>query len=152
MTGATVTISGNLTADPELRYTQNGIPVAGLTVAHTPRRLNRQTNEWEDAGDTLFLKVSAWRELGENTAASLSKGDAVLLIGRLTSRSYLTKPTDGSEPETRTVTECEADVIAIDLRRQTAASVMRIRRGGEPQAPVEEVWTPAAVTTATAAA
>jgi single-strand DNA-binding protein len=140
MTGATVTISGNLTADPELRYTQNGLPVASFTVAHTERRFNRQTNEWEDFGDTLFLRCSAWRELGENIAASLTKGAAVMMIGTLVSRSY---ETDAGEK--RTVTECRAEVVAVDLRRQTVASVMRIRKGGQPQEPVPDVWTPAAL-------
>src|SRR4051812_25061688 len=91
MSGAEITISGNITADPELRYTQNGIPVAGLTVAHTPRRLNQQTKEWEDAGETLFLRVSCWRDLGENVANSLRKGNAVVVVGRLISRSYETR-------------------------------------------------------------
>jgi single-strand DNA-binding protein len=147
MTGATVTTTGNLTADPELRYTREGVPVASFTVAITERRFNRQTNEWEDFGDTLFLRCSAWRELGENIAASLTKGTAVMMIGTLVSRSYET-----NEGEKRTVTECRAEVVAVDLRRQTVASVMRIRKGGAPQEPVPDVWTPAALDTLSTAA
>lgn len=124
MTGASITVSGNITADPELRYTQNGIPVASLTVAHTPRRLNRQTNQWEDAGETLFLRVSVWREQGENIAQSLHKGDAVLIIGSLVSRSYKTR-----EGEDRTSVECDADIVSIDLRRQRAQQVARVKSG-----------------------
>lgn len=127
MTGALVTIAGNLTADPELRYTQNGIPVADFTVAHTARRLNRQTNEWEDAGDTLFLRCSAWRELAENVAGSLRKGAAVFVEGNLEQRSY-----EDREGVTRTVIECRAAIVAVDLRKQSVTGVMRIRKGGMP--------------------
>jgi single-strand DNA-binding protein len=135
MTGAEVTISGNITSDPELRFTQNGVPVAGFNVAHTPRRLNRATGEWEDYGETLFLRVNVWREQGENIAASLHKGDAVLVIGRLVSRSYETK-----EGEKRTSVECDADIVSVDLRRARIDRAMRVRRGLE--AP-EQSWAPA---------
>lgn len=140
MTGAEVTVSGNITADPELRYTQNGIPVAQFNVAHTPRRLNRQTNEWEDAGDTLFLRVNVWRDQGENIAASLHKGDAVVVIGRLVSREWETR-----EGEKRTSVECEADIVSIDLRRARVERVQRIRRDDTPASTTDEPWaTPAA--------
>lgn len=134
MTGALVTIDGNITADPELRFTQNGIPVASFTVAHTARRLNRQSNEWEDYGDPLFLRVNVWREQGENVADTLSKGQAVLVIGRLVSRSYETR-----EGEKRTTVECDADIVSVDLRRQRAQSVRRVRAGESAAAP-EEPW------------
>lgn len=138
MAGATVTIAGNLTSAPELRYTQNGTPVASFTVAHTRRRLNRETNTWEDAGETLFLRCSAWMQLGENAAASLSKGDAVVVEGQLEQRSYET-----GEGEKRTVIECRVDVVAVDLRRQTVATVMRIVKGGGMPEPSDS-WDPAA--------
>lgn len=115
MTGATLTIQGRLTADPELRFTQAGVPVANFTVAHTHRKLDRSTNEWVDDGDTLFMRTTVWREHGENLAASLHKGDAVIVIGRLVSRSYETK-----EGEKRTVVELDAEVCAVDLRRARA--------------------------------
>lgn len=101
-----VTAEGRLTADPELRYTNNGIAVASLTVASGERRLNKQTNEWED-GDTTFLRCTVWRELAENVAASLHKGDAVIATGKLRQRSYETK-----EGEKRTSYEIDADTIA----------------------------------------
>lgn len=139
MSGATVTITGNITSDPELRYTQTGVPVANFTVAHTPRSKNPTTGEWEDSGDTLFLRVTAWRELAENVAASLSKGDAVMVIGLLGARTWQTK-----EGDNRTDVVCAADSVAVDLRRQTVGTVIRIRKGGQPQEPVQEVWSPAA--------
>lgn len=146
MAGALVTISGNITADPELRFTQNGIAVAGLTVAHTERRLNRQTNEWEDFGEPLFLRVNVWRDQGQNVAASLRKGDAVLVIGRLVSRSYQTR--DG---EDRTSTECEADIVSVDLRRARVERVQRVRRDAAPT-PADDAWTPSAEAPTAAAA
>jgi single-strand DNA-binding protein len=136
MTGALVTIDGNLTADPELRFTQNGISVVSFTVAHTPRKLDRATNEWKD-GDTVFLRCSVWRDQGENIAASLKKGNAVIVIGRLVQRKYQTR-----EGENREVTECEADIVSIDLRRQRVQQVARVRRDDAAPA-ADEPWTPA---------
>lgn len=133
MSSAEVTVAGNLTADPELRYTQDGTPVAGFTVAHTPRRLNRQTNEWEDAGDAVFLRVSVWREQGQNVAHSLRKGDPVIVIGRLVSRSW---EKDG---ETRHTMECQADIVSVDLRRARAERVARVRNGQAEQV-TDEPW------------
>lgn len=123
MLGANVTIAGNITAKPELRFTQDGKSVCSLTVAHTERRRNPTSGEWEDFGDPLFLRVSVWRDQAENVAASLNKGDAVLVFGRLVSRSFKTK-----EGEDRTVTECEAEIISVDLRRQRVQTVARLRR------------------------
>lgn len=151
MTGALVTIAGNLTADPVLR-SANGYPVVDFTVAHTARRLNRQTNEWENDGDTLFLRCSAWRELAENVAGSLRKGAAVFVEGNLEQRTYQDK-----EGVSRTVVECRAVIVAVDLRRQSVTGVMRIRKGGMPDdRPMvdEDAWStpPADVAPAAAAA
>lgn len=110
-----ITICGNLTAAPELRFTPSGQAVANLNVAVNHRRLNKQTNEWEDAG-TDFYSVSVWQKQGaENVAGSLDKGMEVIVAGRLKSRSYETK-----EGEKRTVWEIEADHIGPSLRRQEA--------------------------------
>lgn len=136
MTDASVTISGNLTADPELRFTQSGIPVAGFNVAHTPRRLNKTTNEWED-GETLFLRVNVWRDQAENVANSLRKGAAVLIFGRLVSRPWETK--DG---EKRASVECDAEIVSVDLRRQRVQDVQRQRRVDAPE-PQTGSWDPA---------
>src|SRR5690606_27360874 len=88
MAGETIiTIVGNLTADPELRYTQNGLPVANFTIASTPRTFDRQANEWKD-GEALFLRASVWRDFAEHVAGSLTKGMRVVATGRLKQRSY----------------------------------------------------------------
>src|SRR5699024_10553874 len=98
MAGETViTVVGNITADPELRFTANGAAVANFTVASTPRTFDRQSNEWKD-GETLFLRCSAWREMAENVAETLSRGTRVIAQGRLRSRTFDTK-----EGERRTV-------------------------------------------------
>ncbi len=122
MAGETVvTVIGNLTADPELRYTQNGLPVAGFTIASTPRNFDRQANEWKD-GEALFLRCSIWREFAENVAASLTKGTRVIAQGRLKQRSY-----EDKEGNKRTVVEMEVDEIGPSLRYAQAA-VQRIQR------------------------
>lgn len=121
MAGETlVPIVGNLTSDPELRYTQNGKAVASVTIAAGERRFNKVTNEWEE-GDTLFLRASIWGDLGEHVAGSLTKGTRVIAYGRLKQRSYETKPLDGSAPEKRTSTELVVDEIGPSLRYATAA-------------------------------
>ena len=100
MAGETViTVVGNLTDDPELRFTPSGAAVANFTVASTPRQMERQTNEWKD-GDPLFLRCSIWRQAAENVAESLTRGSRVIVQGRLRQRSYETK-----EGEKRTVIE-----------------------------------------------
>lgn len=115
MTGETiVTLVGNLTADPELRYTQNGTPVANFTIASTPRTFDRQANEWKD-GDALFLRASVWREFAEHVAGSLTKGMRVIATGRLRQRSYQDK-----EGQNRTAIELEVDEIGPSLRYATA--------------------------------
>lgn len=125
MAGETViTVIGNLTADPELRFTPSGAAVANFTVASTPRTFNRQTNEFED-GETLFLRCSVWREAAENVAESLQKGMRVIVQGRLKSRSYDTK-----EGERRTVTELDVDEVGPSLR-YASAKVNRNARDGQ---------------------
>ena len=117
----TLTVVGNLTADPELRYTQNGLPVANFTIASTPRNFDRQANEWKD-GEALFLRASVWREFAEHVAASLTKGARVIATGRLKQRSY-----EDKEGNKRTVVELEVDEIGPSLRYAQAA-VQRIQR------------------------
>jgi len=115
MAGETViTVVGNLTSDPELRYTQNGLAVANFTIASTPRTFDRASNEWKD-GEALFLRASVWREFGEHVASSLTKGSRVIAQGRLKQRSYETK-----EGEKRTSMELEIDEIGPSLRYATA--------------------------------
>lgn len=123
MAGETViTVIGNLTADPELRFTPAGSAVANFTIASTPREFDRQTNEWKD-GEALFLRCSIWREAAENVAETLTKGMRVIAQGRLRSRSYDTK-----EGERRTVMELEVDEIGPSLRFASAV-VNRTQRG-----------------------
>ncbi|MDU0968047.1 MAG: single-stranded DNA-binding protein [Actinomycetaceae bacterium] len=115
MAGETpITIVGNLTADPELRFTQAGTAVASFTVASTPRTFNRQTNQWED-GTALFLRCSAWRQLGENCAESLKKGMRVIVSGRLVQNNWQSR-----EGERRSSVEVQVDEIGPSLRYATA--------------------------------
>ena len=124
MAGDTVlTVIGNLTADPELRFTASGAAVANFTVASTPRMFDRQSNEWKD-GEALFMRCSIWREAAENVAESLTKGARVIVSGRLKQRSYETR-----EGEKRTVVELECDEIGPSLKYATA-KVNRASRGG----------------------
>jgi single-strand DNA-binding protein len=124
MAGDTViTVIGNLTADPELRFTPAGAAVANFTVASTPRTFDRQTNEWKD-GDALFMRCSIWREAAENVAESLTRGSRVIVSGRLTQRSYETR-----EGEKRTVVELMVDEIGPSLKYATA-KVNKASRGG----------------------
>ena len=124
MAGETViTVVGNLTADPELRFTPSGAAVASFTVASTPRTFDRQTSEWKD-GDTLFLRCSIWREAAENVAESLTKGTRVIVQGRLVQRSFETR-----EGEKRTVVEMQVDEVGPSLRYATAKP-NRTQRGG----------------------
>ena len=121
MAGDTViTVIGNLTADPELRWTQAGAPVADFTVASTPRTFDRNAGEWRD-GDTLFMRCSVWRETAENVAESLRKGMRVIVQGRLTQRSY-----DTQQGERRTVVELQVDEVGPSLRR-ARAQVTRVQ-------------------------
>jgi len=115
MAGDTViTVVGNLTADPELRFTASGAAVANFTVASTPRQFDRASGEWKD-GEALFLRCNIWRQAAENVAESLSRGSRVVVTGRLKQRSFETK-----EGEKRTVIELEVDEIGPSLRYATA--------------------------------
>ena len=123
MAGDTViTVIGNITGDPELRFTPSGAAVANFTVASTPRAFDRQSNEWKD-GETLFMRCSVWRDAAENVAESLGRGTRVIVSGRLKSRSYETK-----EGEKRTVVEMEVDEVGPSLRYATA-KVNKTQRG-----------------------
>ncbi|BBX47180.1 single-stranded DNA-binding protein [Mycobacterium cookii] len=125
MAGDTViTVIGNLTADPELRFTPSGAAVANFTVASTPRMFDRQTNEWKD-GEALFLRCNIWREAAENVAESLTRGSRVIVSGRLKQRSFETR-----EGEKRTVVELEVDEIGPSLKYATAKVNKASRSGG----------------------
>ena len=115
MAGETViTVVGNLTADPELRFTPSGAAVANFTVASTPRTFDRQSGEWKD-GESLFLRCNVWRQPAENVAESLTRGMRVMVSGRLRQRSFETR-----EGEKRTVVELEVDEVGPSLRYATA--------------------------------
>ena len=125
MAGETViTVVGNLTADPELRYTQSGLAVANFTIASTPRNLDRAANEWKD-GEALFLRASVWREFAEHVAGSLTKGMRVIAQGRLRQRSYQDR-----EGNQRTAIELEVDEIGPSLRYATAQVTRAASQGG----------------------
>ncbi|MGB6147877.1 MAG: single-stranded DNA-binding protein [Mycolicibacter algericus] len=119
----TITVVGNLTADPDLRFTPSGAAVANFTVASTPRIYDRQSGEWKD-GDALFLRCNIWREAAENVAESLTRGSRVIVTGRLRQRSFETR-----EGEKRTVYEIEVDEVGPSLRYATA-KINKISRGG----------------------
>jgi single-strand DNA-binding protein len=125
-----LTIIGNLTADPELRYTQSGLAVANFTIASTSKIFDKQTNEWKD-GDALFMRASCWREFAEHVAGSLTKGSRVVATGRLKQRSY-----DDREGNKRTAIELEVDEIGPSLRYATA-TVQRAS-SGSGSAPVPQ--------------
>jgi single-strand DNA-binding protein len=123
MAGDTViTVVGNLTADPELRFTPSGAAVASFTIASTPRTFDRNTNEWKD-GEALFLRCSLWRQAAENAAESLTRGMRVIAQGRLQQRSYETR-----EGEKRTVIELQVDEIGPSLK-YASAKVNKTQRG-----------------------
>jgi single-strand DNA-binding protein len=125
MAGETViTVVGNLTDDPELRFTPSGAAVANFTVASTPRTLNKQTNEWED-GEAMFLRCSIWRQAAENVAESLQKGARVIVQGRMRARTWETR-----EGEKRTSFEIDVDEIGPSLRWATAKVARAGRSGG----------------------
>jgi len=125
MAGETViTVVGNITDDPELRFTPSGAAVANFTVASTPRTMNKQTNEWED-GEALFLRCSIWRQAAENVAESLQKGARVIVQGRLKARTWETR-----EGEKRTSFEVDVDEIGPSLKWATAKVTRAQRSGG----------------------
>lgn len=126
MAGDTViTVIGNLTADPEMRFTPSGAAVASFTIASTPRTFNRQANEWQD-GETLFMRCSIWRDAAENVAESLTKGTRVIAQGRLVQRSYQDR-----EGQQRTVMEMQVDEIGPSLRYAKAQVTRQPRGGGQ---------------------
>jgi single-strand DNA-binding protein len=132
-----VTIVGNLTADPELRFTPSGQAVANFTVASTTRLLDKQTNEWKD-GDTVFMRCAVWRQYAENVAESLTRGSRVIVTGRLKQRSYETK-----EGEKRTVVELDVDDVGPALKNATAKVTKVARQGGGGGfggAPSDDPW------------
>lgn len=150
MAGETViTVVGNLTADPELRWTNNGVALATFSVASTPRVFDRKTNEWRD-GDALFLRCTVWREVAENVANSLTKGSRVIVTGSLRQRNYEV------EGQRRTSYELDVDEIGPSLRYATAQVTRTQARaggggfgGGQPggdsmsapsQAPSDQPW------------
>ena len=146
-----ITVIGNLTSDPELRYTQNGLAVANFTIASTPKVWDKQAGEFKD-GEALFLRASVWREFAEHVAGSLVKGSRVIAVGQLKQRSYETK-----EGEKRTSIELDIDSIGPDLRYATA-QVTKTARTGSSVPVRSEQWvdtagqaasTPAADTWAT---
>ena len=150
MAGDTViTVVGNLTDDPELRFTSSGAAVANFTVASTPRFFDKNTNDWKD-GDALFLRCSIWRQAAENVAETLTKGARVIVQGRLKQRSYETR-----EGEKRTVYELDVDEVGPSLKYATA-KVTKVTRGGggggfgggggasQPSAPAPDPWASAA--------
>ena len=151
MTTTTITIIGNLVADPELRFLPNGTPVANFTIASTPRRYDKQAQEWKD-GTTLFMRSAAWRDLAENIAQTLTKGAAVIATGELVQRDFETR-----EGEKRTVVELTVDNIGPSLRKATAQVTKTGQRstGGfgqpQPQAPAggqtDDPWATAATNT-----
>lgn len=120
----TLTIVGNLTADPELRFIPSGAAVANFTIAHTPRVYDKAAGDYKD-GETLFMRCSLWRDAAENVSESLTRGTRVIATGRLKSRSY-----DGKDGEKRTVVELEVDEIGPSLKYATAAVTKLNRSGG----------------------
>ena len=122
MSANAVTITGNITADPELRALPSGTPVATFTVADTPRHQDPNSGDWKD-GETLFQRVTAWNDLATNAAESLHRGDHVTITGRLVSKSYT--PEGGDK---RTYTEIRADDVAVSLRYATATLTRNARK------------------------
>ena len=127
-----ITVVGNLTGDPELRFTASGVAAANFTIASTPRMFDRQANEWKD-GDALFMRCTAWREMAENVAESMVKGTRVIAQGRLVQRQYETR-----EGEKRTVVELQVEEIGPSLKT-AKATVTRNQRTGNGGA---QTWTP----------
>ena len=141
----TLTVVGNLTDDPELRFVPSGAAVASFTVASTPRTFDKATSEWKD-GDTLYLRCSIWREAAENVAESLTKGMRVIVQGRLVQRSFETR-----EGEKRTVVEMQVDEVGPSLRHATAKVARKssgtsqqwgasARVGAPNQQPADDPW------------
>ena len=130
MTDTPITVVGNLTSDPELRFTPNGAAVANFTVASTPRTFDRQANEFKD-GETLFMRCSIWRDAAEHVAESLHRGDRVIVTGKLVSRSW------DKDGEKRSVMEMQADEVGPSLRYATAQVTKAQRQQGGQQQPAQ---------------
>lgn len=144
MAGDTIiTVVGNLTADPELRFTASGAAVANFTVASTPRVFDKASGEWKDQ-EALFLRCSIWRQAAENVTESLTRGTRVIVTGRLKQRSYETK-----EGEKRTVIELEVEEIGPSLKFATAkvnrAERSGVQHGGGYAPPADDPWSSAPV-------
>ena len=132
-----ITVVGNLTDDPELRFTPSGAAVAKFRIASTPRMFDKQSQEWKD-GEPLFLSCNVWRQAAENVAESLTRGTRVIVQGRLRQRSYETR-----EGEKRTVMEIEVDEIGPSLFRATAKVERNGKSGGQAKpapAPANDGW------------
>ena len=135
MAGDTViTVIGNLTADPELRFTPSGAAVSNFTVASTPRRFNKQSGQWEDQ-EALFLRCNIWRQAAENVAESLVRGARVIVSGRLNQRSFETR-----EGEKRTVVELDVDEIGPSLKYATAKLAKVTRTGADTTGGSDDAW------------
>lgn len=124
-----ITVTGNIVADPELRFTPAGAAVANFRVASTPRRYNSQTGQWED-GEAMFLTCNAWRAMAENVAETLSKGMRIIVTGRLKQRSFQTR-----EGENRSVFEIDVDEVGPSLRYATAQVKRKQYNNGGGQQP-----------------
>lgn len=124
MNETTLTIVGNLTADPELRFTPSGAAVANFTVASTPRKFDKATGGWKDA-EAIFMRCTVWRQLAENVAESLRRGDAVIAVGRLQSKSFETR-----EGDKRTVLELQVEELGASLKFSTAKLAKADRTSG----------------------
>lgn len=130
MNETTITVIGNLTADPELRFTTSGTAVANFTVATTPRTFDRTSGEWRDA-EPLFLRCTLWRTPAENLAESLRRGDRVIVVGRLRQRSFESR--DGDK---RTAIECDATEVGASLTFRQATLTAPTRTGPQAEGPV----------------
>lgn len=132
-----VTVEGNLGADPELRFTPSGAAVANFRIGTTERKLNRETNQWED-GRQCWVSVSCWRELAENVAETLHRGDSVIVVGKLYEESYTPQGSD----QPRTVMKMDADMVGPSLRRATAQVRRTERQQGGQQGGQQQGWQP----------
>ncbi|WP_031010691.1 single-stranded DNA-binding protein [Streptomyces sp. NRRL F-5727] len=130
----TLTITGNLVEDPELRHTPSGHAVAKFRIASTPRTYDKQSGQWQD-GESLFMTVSAWRSLGENVAASIQRGTRVVVVGTLRQRTY-----EDNQGVKRTVVEVEAEEVAPSLRNATAQVTKTTGRQNGQQQPQYDQW------------
>lgn len=137
MNSTVITVVGNLTADPEMRFLESGRALATFSVAANSRRKNA-AGEWED-GEATFVRCTVWGELAENVAGSLTKGTRVIALGELRQRNWETQPTDGSAPEKRSVLELQVDAVGPELRFATTA-VTRTQGSARPSGPPPEAY------------